>query len=237
MTERDAAPLARILAAQREVRAAHDFRARLHAELLAAPVAFAAPPRRLGWWRHAVAAAVAVAVALGGSGVAAASSLPGEPAFVLKRAFEELELTLAPDDTARVSLALAIAERRLSDLRRVNVRPDLAEAAAAAYGEAVARAGTQVDRLRSAPSTPARDEALERARDAGTRAVEQLHRLGETLPLPAQQGIERAIERHEEQRERDGSPAGAPGETPKPEKAPGRPADAPGKGPASAPRR
>ena len=238
MTERDVATLAGVLAAQRDVRAAHDFRARLRAELLTAPVAFAAPPRRLGWWRHAVAAAVAVAVALGGSGAAAASSLPGEPAFVLKRAFEEVQLTLAPNDAARASLALEIAERRLADLWRVNTRPDLAEAVAAAYSEAVARVSTQVDRLRLAPSAPARDEALERARDAGARAVEQLYQLGETLPLPAQKGIERAIERHQELRERDVTPADAPGRTPKPEKtAPGRPAEAPGRGPASPPRR
>lgn len=228
MTERDVAMLTGVLAAQRDVRAVQDFRARLRAELLTAPVRFAAPPKRLGWWRHAVAAAVAVAVALGGSGVAAASSLPGEPVFMLKRAFEELELTLAPDDAARVSLALDIADRRLADLRRVTTRPDLAEAAAVAYGEAIARVSAQVDRLRLAPSAPARDEALERARDAGSRAVEQLHQLGETLPPPAQNGIERAIERHEEQQRRDVTPADAPGRTPKPEKtAPGRPADAP----------
>lgn len=238
MTERDVATLSGILAAQRDVRAGHEFRARLRTELLTAPVAFAAPPRRLVWWRHAVAAVVAVVVALGGSSAAAASSLPGEPAFVLKRAFEEVALTLAPDDAARASLALEIAERRLADLWRVNARPDLAEAAAAAYGEALARVSTQVDRLRLAPSTPARDEALERAREAGSRAVEQLQQLGETLPLPAQQGIERAIERHEEQHARDVAPADAPGRTPKPEKtAPGRPAESPGKGPASSPRR
>lgn len=236
MTERYDAALAGLLAAQRDVRAAQAFRARLRTELLTAPVAFAAPRKQLGWWRQALALAVALAVAFGGSGAAAASSLPGEPAFVLKRAFEELELTLAPDDAARASLAVEISERRLADLWRVSARPDLAEAAAAAYSEAVTRVRTQVDRLRQAPSAPARDEALDRARDAGSRAVEQLHQLSETLPLPAQKGIERAIQRHEDLR--DSTPADAPGAAPKPERtAPGRPAEAPGKGPATSPKR
>ncbi len=236
MTERELAALAGVLAAQRGVRAGQEFRARLRAEILGAPVAFVAPQRRLGWWRQAMALTVAIAVALGGSGAAAASSLPGEHAFVLKRAFEELELALAPDEAARLSRAVDIAERRLIDLRRVGARPELAGAAAAAYGLAVERMTAQVDRLRLAPAAPAREDALERMRGAGSRAVEQLHQLGERLPLPAQKGIERAIERHRELRET--TPADAPGVTPGPLRtAPARPAEIPGRGPASSPKR
>ena len=236
MTERYDAALTGLLAAQRDVRPAQAFRARLRTELLTAPVAFAAPRKPLGWWRQALALAVALAIALGGSGAAAASSLPGEPGFVLKQAFEELALTLAPDDAARASLAVEISERRLADLWRASARPELAEAAAAAYSEAITRVRTQVDRLRRAPSAPARDHALDRARDAGSRAVEQLHRLSETLPLPAQKGIDRAIERHEDLR--NSTPADQPGAAPKQERtAPGRPGDAPGKGPATSPKR
>ena len=234
MTERDPA-LQSVLAAQRGVRAGDDLRARLRADLLAAPVTFAAPQSRAGWWRHAVAALVVIALALGGGGAAAASSLPGEPAFALKRALEEVQLALAPDDTARAALALEVAERRLGDLWRANARPELAEAAASAYGDAVARVNKHVDRLRSAPAAPARDDTLERAREAGSRAVEQLQQLEETLPEPAQQGIERAIEAHEEQQHRDAGP-NAPARTPKPERT-ARPTEAPGRGPASPPRR
>ena len=95
--------------------------------------------------------------------------------------------------------------------------------------------GTHVDRLRTAPAAPARDEALERARDAGSRAVEQLQQLEETLPEPAQQGIERAIEVHEELQQRDAGP-NAPARTPKPERT-ARPSDPPGRGPTTTPRR
>ena len=225
----------RLLAAQRGVRAGDDLRARLRAELLAAPVAFTAPSRRPVWWRQLAAATLALAIVAGGGGAAAASSLPGEPAFVLKQALEDLQLALAADDAARASLAVEIAERRLAELQRTQGRPELAGAAAAAYENAVARVSTHVDRLRTAPSAPARDEALERARDAGARAVERLHELEETLPEPAQKGIERAIEAHEEQQHRDAGP-NAPARTPRPERTP-KPSENPGRGPGTTPRR
>lgn len=208
-----------MLSAQRGVRASDDLRARLRAELLAAPVTFTAPSRRLVWWRQLAGAALALAIVVGGSGAAAASSLPGEPAFVLKQALEDVQLALAPDEASRASVAVEIAERRLAELQRTQGRPELAGTAAAAYENAVARVAKHLDRLRTAPAAPARDEALERARDAGSRAVERLHELEESLPEPAQKGIERAIEVHEEQQHRDAGP-NAPARTPKPEKTP-----------------
>ena len=212
-----------VLAAQRRLRASDHLRARLRADLLSAPVTFSAPPRRLAWWRSAVALSLAIAVALAGTGAAAAAaSLPGEPAFALKQAVEEAQLALAPHEAARASLAVEIAERRLAELQRTQGRPELAGIAAAAYENAVARVSKHVDRLRTAPAAPARDEALERARDAGSRAVERLHELEETLPEPALKGIERAIEAHEVQQHKDAGP-NAPSRTPKPEKTP-RPA-------------
>lgn len=219
MTGRDEKVLG-VLAAQRSLRASDDLRARLRADVLSAPVIFSAPSRRPVWWRSAVALGLATAVALAGTGAAAAaSSFPGEPAFALKQVLEEAQLALAPDEAVRASVALQIAERRLADLRRAGARPELAAQAAAAYDDAVARVGAHVERLRSAPQVPARDQTLERARDAGARAVEQLEQLEETVPLPALPGIERAIERHEEQKHRDAGP-NAPARTPKPEKTP-----------------
>ena len=238
MTERDDKVL-RLLAAQRGLRASDDLRARLRAGLLAAPVAFSAPSRRPVWWRQLAGAVLAIAILAAGGGVAAASSLPGEPAFVLKQAFEEVQLALARDEATRASLAVEIAERRLAELQRTQRRPELAGAAAAAYEHAAARVSKHVDRLRDAPPAPARDEALERARDAGTRAVERLLELEETLPEPAQQGIERAIEVHEEQQHRDAGP-NAPARTPKPERTPkpsAKPSDTPGRGGSTTPRR
>ncbi|HEX4744091.1 MAG TPA: DUF5667 domain-containing protein [Candidatus Limnocylindria bacterium] len=234
MNERDDKVL-RLLAAQRGLRASDELRARLRAGLLSAPVAFTAPSRRPVWWRQLAGVALALAIVAAGSGAAAASSLPGEPAFVLKQVFEEVQLALAPDEATRASVAVEIAERRLAELQRTQGRPELAGPAAAAYEHAAARVSKHVDRLRTAPAAPARDEALERARDAGTRAVERLHELEETLPEPAQKGIERAIEVHEEQQHRDAGP-NAPARTPKPERTP-KPSDNPGRGPGTTPRR
>ncbi len=211
-----------ILARQRGVVAPGGMRSRLHAELLAAAVSFAPVAPRRAWWRSVVAAALAVAILAAGAGTAAASSLPGEPGFALKQAVEELQLTLARDDAARASVALEIAERRLSELRRAAAEPRLAAVAAAAYAEAVARVGSQAERLRRAPSWPAR---------AGARATEQLQKLSERLPAPAQQGIERAIEQLFQNQQRHDAAPGAPAN----ERAPAR-SSTPARGPAS-PRR
>ena len=219
--------LEELLARQRAIAAPAALRSRLHADLLAAPVAFA-PAARRGWWRPVIAAALSIAIAVGGAGTAAASSVPGEPAFALKQAVEELQLTLARDDAGRASVALEIAERRLADLRQVAGDPRRATAAAAAYAEAVARVGSQAERLRQGPASPARDGALERVNDAGTRATEQLQELGDRLPAPAQQGIERAIEQHTRNQQRHDA-------APVKEIAPARPST-PARGPAS-PRR
>lgn len=220
-----------ILARQRGVVAPARLRSRLHAELLAAPVAFAPVAARRAWWRPVMAAALSIAIAVGGAGTAAASSLPGEPAFALKQAVEELQLVLARDDARRASVALEIAERRLAELRLLVGDPRRGAAAAAAYAEAVARVGSQAERLRQAPASPERDGALERVNDAGARATEQLHELGDRLPAPSQQGIDRAIEQHARNQQRhDAAPA-----APKNERAPARPS-APARGPAS-PRR
>ena len=222
--------LEEILARQRAVAAPAGLRSRLHSELLAAPVAFT-PAARRGWWRPVIAAALSIAIAVGGAGTAAASSLPGEPAFVLKQAVEELQLILARDDAGRASVALEIAERRLAELRQVVGDARRGPAAAAAYAEAVARVGSQAERLRRAPVSPARDGTLERVNDAGTRATEQLQELGDRLPAPAQQGIERAIEQHTRNQQRhDAAPL-----APVKESAPARPST-PARGPAS-PRR
>ena len=213
--------LEELLACQRAVAAPAGLRSRLHAELLAAPLAFA-PVTRRGWWRPVIAAALSIAIAVGGAGTAAASSLPGEPAFALKQAVEELQLVLARDDAGRASVALEIAERRLAELRQVVADPRRGAAAAAAYAEAVARVGSQAERLRQAPASPARDGTLERVNDAGVRATEQLLDLADRLPAPAQQGIDRAIEQHTRNQQRhDAAPV-----------APARPSP-PARGPAS----
>lgn len=223
--------LEEILARQRAKAAPARLRSRLHAELLAAPFVFAPATSRRGWWRHPLAAALSIVIVVVGAGAAAASSLPGEPAFALKQAVEELQLVLARDEAGRASAALEIAERRLTELSRVVGDPRRGPAAAAAYADAVARVGSQAERLRQAPVSPTRDGTLERMNDAGARATEQLQELGDRLPAPAQQGIDRAIEQHTRNQQRHDAAPVAPAN----ERAPARPST-PARGPAS-PRR
>src|SRR5439155_1405618 len=96
------------------------FRAELRSALLAAPVSFEAPrASRLGWsrvpaLRPAVAAILVLALLATAGGVAAASSLPGDSAYGLKRAAEEVQVTLASDDVVRLDTLVMQADRRLA---------------------------------------------------------------------------------------------------------------------------
>ncbi|MGH2450215.1 MAG: hypothetical protein ACRDGE_02880, partial [Candidatus Limnocylindria bacterium] len=76
-----------------------------------------APP---AWLRPAVAAVAMLALLAGGGGLAAGASLPGEPLFGMKRAAEELVLTLAPDDATRLDLLAAQTDARLAELGRAS---------------------------------------------------------------------------------------------------------------------
>jgi hypothetical protein len=89
------------------------FKRALRAHLMVqAPAVLA--PRETTWsrvgtawasWLKPVAAFATVALLLvGGAGKAAADSLPGDPAFGLKIAAEQLQLALALDDSSRLQL-------------------------------------------------------------------------------------------------------------------------------------
>ena len=193
-------------------RTTDEFRKRLRAELMNEAVALA-EERRLrrrsitarfaDWWSAGTLRPIAVTAALGlvllaGAGSAAAGSLPGEPAFVLKQAAEQVELALAPGDEAKVNVLVAQAQRRLDDLQRASDRPDRSPTASDAYEAAVAKFAAAVEALRVAtPETKhdAVEKVVEAARD---KHVEVLEELKDRLPAPAQRKIERAIEEHEQ---------------------------------------
>lgn len=195
-----------------------EFRKRLRADLMNEAVALA-EERRLR--RSSVAerllafttlrlrpiavAATMVAVLLAGTGAAAAGSLPGDPAFGLKRAAEEVELLLAPSHDAKVRVLAAQAERRLDELGRTEGRPDKAPTASAEYEAAVQRFAAAVAALRAA-EPGAKREAVEQVVDAAReKHVQVLEGLKQRLPEGAQRGIERAIEQHD-RIERSGKP-------------------------------
>jgi hypothetical protein len=180
-----------------------EFRKRLRADLMNEAVALAEERRLrrpsrfmsvLLRLRPVAVAATLVAMLIGGAGVAAAGSVPGDPAFGLKRAAEEIELALAPDDDAKVRVLTAQAERRLEELGRTTTRPEKAPTASAEYEAAVRKLAAAVTALRAAPADQRREaveQVVEAARDKHVQVLEELK---ERLPEGAKRGIERALE-------------------------------------------
>jgi len=99
-----------------------EFRRELRARLMTEAVTALAPrPRGTAWTflRPALAVGIASLVLVGGAGVAAAGSLPGDLAFGLKRAAEDLQVSFTFDDVQRVQLLAQLADRRVQDLQKV----------------------------------------------------------------------------------------------------------------------
>src|SRR5947207_12267547 len=104
--------------------------------------------------RPAMVAAAIALVVLGGAGKAAADSLPGDAAFPLKAAAEQLQLTLALDDTTRLRLLGEQADHRLAELAvALSTRPGSAPTATDAYAAAVKRFTDAVNALQGTPGT------------------------------------------------------------------------------------
>ena len=101
--------------------------------------------------RYALAVAVMVLAVVSAGGVAAASSLPGDPAYTLKLAYEQIELAVAGDDAAKVEVLARQADRRLDELNKVaGSRPEQAPTAADAYRDTVAKFEAAVLALKGA---------------------------------------------------------------------------------------
>lgn len=145
--------------------------------------------------RPAMAVAAVVLLVLAGTGKAAADSLPGDPAFGLKTAVEELQLALAFDDTSRLQVLSDDADHRLAELARaLTSRPASAPVATQQYAGAVARLTSAIDALRGRPDTSADKRALaEDVVDAAHLKHEAvLDELRKSAPESAQDGLERA---------------------------------------------
>lgn len=234
-TERDLQELASQLARNGRISAPARLRTQLRASLLAAPVT---PAHRavFGWLnrsalRPVVAIGLVLALLAAGGGSAAASSLPGDPAFGLKRAVEEVQVALAPNDAARLDALVTQSDRRLSDLETaVTARPSATGPATDEYRAAIGRVDATLAKLLTQPATPARDAAVTRASVASADHISTLQVLAARLPVAAQQGIGRAIEAQQAIHGRSGS---APGRSSPPEQVPGR-GGTPGGLPASA---
>ncbi|HEV2010070.1 MAG TPA: DUF5667 domain-containing protein [Candidatus Limnocylindria bacterium] len=105
-----------------------------------------------GWLRPALVAAAIVLLLASGTSRAAADSLPGDAAFLLKRAAEQVQLAFALDDTTRLQLLAEQADHRLAELAEaVSARPDNAPVAEVEYAAAVRTLTGAVDAMRGQP--------------------------------------------------------------------------------------
>jgi ribosomal protein L12E/L44/L45/RPP1/RPP2 len=181
------------------------FRKELRGRLMSEAVIVLAPkPRRpvlfaTAWLRPALAAAVVAVVVLAGATSAAASSLPGDPLYGLKRVTEDVQLALTFDDVARMQLLSKLADRRLEELAEIaRQRPSAAPTATAHYADAVDRFADAVDRLRDADSDEKRDAAQAVADAAREKHLPVLDAVKETLPAEARPDVQRVIEKEQE---------------------------------------
>ena len=175
--------------------------------------------------RPALAVAAVVLILIAGAGKAAADSLPGDLAFGLKTAAEQLQLALALDDTTRLGLLSEDADHRLAELTRaITSRPQAAPTATAEYAAAVARLAAAVDELRGRPGTSAdqRTAAQDVVDAARAKHEAVLDELEKTAPAEAQPGLERAREETDKLR-----PSGAPDRTRTPQPKPTRASEQP----------
>ncbi|HVR88192.1 MAG TPA: DUF5667 domain-containing protein, partial [Candidatus Limnocylindria bacterium] len=161
---------------------------------------------RRGWPRPALAAAAVVLVVALGAGSAAADSLPGDFAFGLKRATEELQLSLALDDSTKLKTLADQADHRLAELARASSdRPAAARPASAAFTAAVQRFTAAVVALRGKPgaSEDKRAEAQDVADAASAKHEAVLVELERRASPETKPDIERAKNEVDEHRPSD----------------------------------
>ena len=145
------------------------------------------------WLRPASVAALAAVVLVIGAGSAAAGSVPGDVAFGLKRAIEEVRVALTFDEVERVRVLSEIADERLSELERVASRDDKAPTASEAYADAVTRFRAAVDALQNAAPEDDRSALAQDVADAAREKHEMvLEYLRERLSEKAKDSVDRA---------------------------------------------
>lgn len=231
-TERELLALGDRIAGHARPRASARLRAELRRSLMTAPVpaprpalfAFALPALR-----PVLAASLVIALLFGASGAAAASSLPGDPAFALKRGVEGVELALASDDVARLDVLVTQSDRRLADLQRATATsPGHVPAALDEYVSAAAAVESALATAQATAPSPRRDAALARAAAASDTHLAALESLAARLPDAAQPGIHRAIEAQQGVHGRSGDEGTSPAHPARtPPAAPGRPSSVP----------
>jgi hypothetical protein len=197
-----------------------EFRKELRARLMSQAADVLAPrPQRQwlfasAWLRPALAAAVLAVFVVAGATSAAASSLPGDPLYGMKRASEDVQLALTFDDVARMQLLSDLTDRRLAELAEIaKERPGSAPTATAEYSDAVDKFADAVDKLRDAESDGKADAAQAVADAAREKHKVVLDAVKDKLPENAQPGVQRVIEKEEQRTANERDRGGGRGST------------------------
>jgi hypothetical protein len=173
--------------------------------------------------RPALAAAAILVLVFAGATNAAASSLPGDPLYAVKRTTEDVQLALTFDEVARMELLARFADRRLEELAEVaKQRPSSAPTATQEYADAVERFANALDNVRNADSEDKRNAAQALAEAAQEKHKAVLDAVKDQLPAVDQSDVQKVIDREQERTSTDenrghgGRPSNAPAKpTPK----------------------
>lgn len=204
-----------------------EFRAELRASLMREAVTALAPrPRDTAWviLRPALGVGLAAVLLIAGAGTAAAGSLPGDATFPLKKAFENIQVTLTLDDVERVELLGQLADRRLAELQVIVERADESKAPTASeeFAAAVARFRAAVDAIQRAAPAEKSGKVQELVDAARGKHEAVLDEVQQKLDDPtAQDAIERAKDQENkdtesENRDQDPKKTPRPARTPTP---------------------
>ena len=202
------------------------FRKELRGRLMSEAVAVLAPARRGFTFalvlRPALAAAAILVLVVAGATSAAASSLPGDALYAVKRATEDVRLALTFDDVARTQLLSELTDRRLEELAEIaKRRPSSAPTATQEYADAVNSFANALDELRGADSEDKRNAAQALAEAARAKHKAVLDAVKEQLPADAQSEVQKVNDDEQERTSPSNNPGrGGPG---------GRPSNAPAK--------
>jgi hypothetical protein len=193
-----------------------EFRKELRARLMSEAVVALSPRRAraplFAWLRPTLAAAVLAIVVFAGATTASASSIPGDPLYLVKRAAEDVRLALTFGDEARMQLLSELADRRLEELAEAaRHRPSAAPTATGEYADAVDKFADALDKLRDADSDEKRNAAQAVADAAREKHKAVLDAVKEKLPAEAQPAVDQVIEQ-EEQRTAPSAPGRGGGE-------------------------
>jgi len=179
------------------------FRKELRGRLMSEAVVVLAPRRARfsfqSMLRPALAAMAILVLVLAGATSAAASSLPGDPLYGLKRATENVRVALTFDDVARTALLSEITDRRLEELAEIaKRRPSSAPTATQEYADAVTNFANALDELRNADSEDKRNAAQALAEAARAKHKAVLDEVKDQLPAEAQTDVQKVNDDEQE---------------------------------------